>query len=128
MHYLLVIHKNIAALYVSMEEILLVAIVETIKQLSHDGSVVLLRKLHHPRLQQAHQVMVHVFKHQVERSLILKMNNWINSILSIKDINYIPHLSYHAYINNIFINMTHKLIITYMSEINSILLVCDNFF
>lgn len=59
----LVVHENITAFDVSVEEILLVAVVEAIQELSHDGGIVLLRELYHPRLQEPHKVMVHVLKH-----------------------------------------------------------------
>lgn len=58
-----------------MEEILLVAVVEAIQELSHNGGIVLLRELHHPRLQKAHQVVIHVLEDQVEGSLVLRGKN-----------------------------------------------------
>lgn len=42
LQYPLVIHQNVAALDVTMEEVLLVAIVESIEELAHDGGIVLL--------------------------------------------------------------------------------------
>ena len=54
-----------------MEEVLPVAVVEALQQLPHDAGVGGLVKLDHTRLQQTHQVVVHVLEHQVERALVL---------------------------------------------------------
>lgn len=62
----LVIEQNIRALNVSVQKVLLVAIIKTFQQLSHEGFDVALIKMDQARLKQAHQVVVHVFKYKVE--------------------------------------------------------------
>lgn len=42
-----VIHEDVATLDVAMEEVFLVAVVEPVQQLFHDGSVVLLIEVDH---------------------------------------------------------------------------------
>jgi len=54
-----------------MQKILFVAVVETIQELLHNASVILLIEVDHAGLEQAHQVVIHVLKHKVEGSLIL---------------------------------------------------------
>lgn len=49
-----------------MQEVLAVAVGQPVQQLPHDGRVVRLREVHHLGLQQTHQIVVHVLKHQVE--------------------------------------------------------------
>jgi hypothetical protein len=70
--YVLVIHKNVTAFDISVQEVLSVTVGEAVEQLPHDGRVVRLREVHHLRFQQPHQIMVHVLEYQVERTLILK--------------------------------------------------------
>jgi len=62
----LVIEQNIGALDVSVQEVLLVAVVEALQQLSHEGLDVALVEMDEAGLQQAHQVVVHVFEHKIE--------------------------------------------------------------
>lgn len=69
---LLIVHEDIAALDVPVQEVLLVAVVEPIQQLLHDAGIVRLVEVHHLGLQQPHQVVVHVLKHQVEGAFILE--------------------------------------------------------
>ena len=68
----LVVHENVAALDVPVEEVLPVTIVQALHQLLHDGGVVSLGELHHAGLQEPHQVVVQVLKHQVEGALVLR--------------------------------------------------------
>lgn len=49
-----------------MQKVLLVAVIETLQQLTHEGLDVALIEMHQTRLQQSHQVMVHVLKYQIE--------------------------------------------------------------
>lgn len=42
------------------------AVVQTLHQLAHEAADMLVGELHQTRLQQTHQVVVHVFKHQIE--------------------------------------------------------------
>lgn len=49
-----------------MQEALLVAIVQPLQELPHEGLDVVLVEVDQARLQQPHQVMVHVLKHEVE--------------------------------------------------------------
>ena len=58
-----VVKKNIGALNVPVEKVFLMAVVQTSKELLHKGGNVFLTELHQARLQQTHQVMVHVLKH-----------------------------------------------------------------
>ena len=53
-----------------MEEVLLMAVLQSLNQLSCEGLNVDLLKGNHPRLQQPHQIMVTVLKHQVEGTFI----------------------------------------------------------
>ena len=62
----LVVDEDVGALEVTMEEVSLVAEVESLHQLQSEALDVLLCELHHPTLQQTHQVVVTVLKHQVE--------------------------------------------------------------
>jgi len=61
-----IIEKNVGALYVSMKEVSFVTESKAIKQLFHERRYVTLSKWHKSRLEQSHQVMVHVFKYQIE--------------------------------------------------------------
>lgn len=54
-----------------MEEVLLVAVVQSVEQLPHDAGIVLLVKVHHAGLEQSHQIVIHVLEHQIERALVL---------------------------------------------------------
>ena len=67
----LVVEEDVAALDVPVEEVLAMAVVEPLQQLPHDAGVGGLVEFHHTGLQKAHQVVVHILEHQVERSLIL---------------------------------------------------------
>lgn len=62
----LVIEQNIGALYVSVQKVLFVAVIEALQQLSHERLNVALVKMDQARLEQSHQIVVHVFKHKVE--------------------------------------------------------------
>lgn len=42
------------------------AVVQTLHQLAHEAANVLMGELDQARLQQAHQVVVHVLKHQIK--------------------------------------------------------------
>lgn len=61
-----VVEKNVGALDVSVQKVLLVAVVQALQQLPHERPDVVLVEVDQAGLQQAHQVVVHVFKHQVE--------------------------------------------------------------
>ena len=63
---LLVVEQNIGALDVSVQEVLLVAVIETLQQLSHERLDVALVEMNQARLKQTHQVMVHVFENKIE--------------------------------------------------------------
>ena len=60
---LLVIEKDIWALYVPVQKILLMAVVKPFKKLPHEGFDVILIEVHQAGLQKPHKVMVHVLKH-----------------------------------------------------------------
>lgn len=62
----LVIEQNIRALDVSMQKVLLVAVIEALQQLSHERLDVALVEMDQARLKQTHQVVIHVFKHKIE--------------------------------------------------------------
>lgn len=49
-----------------MKEILLVAVIEALQQLSHERLDVALIEVDQAGLEQSHQIMVHVFKNQIE--------------------------------------------------------------
>lgn len=49
-----------------MQEVVLVAVVQTLHQLAHKAADMLMGELDQARLQEAHQVVVHVLKHQVK--------------------------------------------------------------
>lgn len=61
-----------------MQEIFLVAVIQSIQQLSHYTRIVQFIKIHHSRLQQTHQIVIHVFEDQIKRSLILQNHNFIS--------------------------------------------------
>lgn len=54
-----------------MEEVPLVAVVESLDQLQTETLDVLLSELYHPTLQQSDQIVVAIFKYQIERSFAL---------------------------------------------------------
>lgn len=62
----LVIEQNIRALDVSMQKIFLVAVIKAFQQLSHERLDVALIEMDQARLEQTHQVVVHVFKYKIE--------------------------------------------------------------
>lgn len=59
-----------------MQEVLLVTIVEAVQQLSHDARVVHLVEFDHSRLEQAHEIVVHVLEDQIEGPFILKQKKF----------------------------------------------------
>lgn len=63
---LLVIEQNIGAFDVSVQEILLVAVIKALQQLPHERLDVVLVEVDQARLEQSHQIVVHVFKNQIE--------------------------------------------------------------
>lgn len=63
---MLVIEQNVGAFDVSVKEILLVAVIKALQQLSHERLDVALVEVDQARLQQSHQIVVHVFKNQIE--------------------------------------------------------------
>ena len=67
----LVVEEDVGALDVSVQEVLLVAVVQPLQQLPHERLDVVLVEVDQAGLQQPHQVMVHVLKHQVERTCVL---------------------------------------------------------
>lgn len=67
----LIVHQYVAALDISMQEVLPVAVGQPVEQLAHDGRVVRLREVHHLGLQQTHQIVVHVLEHEVEGAFVL---------------------------------------------------------
>lgn len=62
----LVIEQNIGALDVSMQKILLVAVIKALQQLSHERLNVALIEMDEARLKQSHQIVVHIFKYEIE--------------------------------------------------------------
>lgn len=64
--YSLVIEQNIGALDVSVQEVLLVAVIKALQQLSHERLDVALVEMDQTRFEQTHQVVVHVFKYKIE--------------------------------------------------------------
>lgn len=65
---LLVIEQNIGAFDVSVQEILLVAVIKALQQLPHERLDVVLVEVDQARLEQSHQIVVHIFKNQIERT------------------------------------------------------------
>lgn len=63
---LLVIEQNIGAFDVSVQEILLVTVIKALQQLPHERLDVVLVEVDQARLEQSHQIVVHVFKNQIE--------------------------------------------------------------
>lgn len=61
-----VVEQDVGALDVPVQEVLLVAVVQALHELPHEAADVLLGEGHQARLQQPHQVMVHVLKYQVK--------------------------------------------------------------
>lgn len=61
-----VVEQDVGALDVSVQEVLLVAVVQTLQQLPHERPDVVLVEVDQAGLQEPHQVVVHVLKHQVE--------------------------------------------------------------
>lgn len=61
-----VVEQDVGAFDVSVKEVVLVAVVQTLHQLAHEAADVLVGELDQARLQQTHQVVVHVLKHQVK--------------------------------------------------------------
>lgn len=49
-----------------MQKVLLVAVIQTFKQLSHERLDVALVEVNQTGLQQTHEVVVHVFKYKIE--------------------------------------------------------------
>ncbi len=49
-----------------MQKVLLVAVIEALQQLSHERLDVALVEVDQARLEQTHQVVVHVFKYKIE--------------------------------------------------------------
>ena len=66
----LVVEQYVGALDVAMQEVALMAVVESVKQLLHERRDARLVEVHQSRLQQTHQVVVHVLEHQVERTCV----------------------------------------------------------
>lgn len=67
----LVIHKNVAAFDVAMQKVLLVTILQSPQQLLHDARNVNLLELNLLVLHQAHQIVLHVLKDEVESAAVL---------------------------------------------------------
>lgn len=61
-----VVEQYVGAFDISVKEVVLMAVVQTLHQLAHEAANVLMGELDQAWLQQAHQVMVHVLKHQVK--------------------------------------------------------------
>lgn len=61
-----IVQQNIGAFDVTVQEIVLVAKVQSQKKLPHERRNVLFAERHQTGLQQSHQVMVHVLEHQVK--------------------------------------------------------------
>ena len=66
----LVVEQYVGALDVAMQKVALMAVVESVKQLLHERRDARLVEVHQSRLQQTHQVVVHVLEHQVERTCV----------------------------------------------------------
>lgn len=62
----LVIEQNVRTLDVSVQEVLLVAVIQAFQQLSHERLNVALVEVDQAGLEQTHQVVVHVFKYKIE--------------------------------------------------------------
>ena len=71
LQYSLVIHENVGAFDVAMKEVLAVTIGEAFEQLVHDAGDVFFGEIHHPRLQQPHQIVIHVFEDEIKRAAVL---------------------------------------------------------
>ena len=67
----LVIHEDIRAFDVSVEEVFTVAVGKALQELKHNASDVFLGEIHHSRLQQTHKIVIHVFKDEVKRAAVL---------------------------------------------------------
>lgn len=67
-----VVHENIGTLDVTMQEVLAVTVIQAVQQLLHNARIVHLVEIDHSRFQQAHQVVIHVFEHQIKRPLVLR--------------------------------------------------------
>lgn len=61
-----VVEQDVGAFDVSVQEVVLMAVVQTLHELAHEAADVLMGKLDQAGLQQSHQVVVHVLKHQVK--------------------------------------------------------------
>lgn len=61
-----VVQQDVGAFDISVQKIVLVAVVQALHQLAHEAANMLMGELHQARLQQAHQVMVHVLEDQVK--------------------------------------------------------------
>lgn len=75
----LVIEQDVGALDIPVQEVLLVAVIQSFQQLPHERLDVALVEVHEARLQEAHQVVVHVLKHQVKRPCEMKRIHYANS-------------------------------------------------
>ena len=73
-----------------MQEVLLVAEIEPIEELLHKGGYVFLAEVTESRVQQTHEVMIHVLKHQVEGPLVFAE---VNGILLVRtDLHELHHV------------------------------------
>lgn len=61
-----VVEEDVGALDVSVQKVLLVAVVQALQQLPHERPDVVLIEVDQAGLQQAHEVVVHVFEYQIE--------------------------------------------------------------
>lgn len=64
----LVIKENVGALNVSVQKVLLVAVIKALQQLPHERLDVALVEMNQAGLEQTHQVMVHIFEYKIKRT------------------------------------------------------------
>ena len=65
-----------------MEKVSVVTVRQAVQQLLHDGSIGRLGEFDQARVEQAHQVMIHKLKHQVETPLLLSK---VHSVLLVRN-------------------------------------------
>ena len=64
--YALIVEQYVGALDVAVQEVALVTVVESVEQLLHERRDAGIVEVNQARLEQTHQVVVHVLEHQVE--------------------------------------------------------------
>ena len=66
----LVVDQNVGALDVTVQKVSGMTIRQAVQELFHDASIHFIRELHKARIKQAHQIVVHELKDQVERAFL----------------------------------------------------------